>query len=45
MAFNPNDRFKDAKEMQLEIQSWLNGARQEEEARLVLDEVAVLQND
>ena len=45
MAFNPTDRFKDAKEMQLEIQAWLNGARQEEEARLILGEIAVLQND
>ena len=45
MAFNPADGFKDAKAMQLEIQAWLNGARQEEEARFILGEISVLQND
>lgn len=43
MAHDPVNRFKDAKEMQLAIRSWLDGARQEEEARLILREVSILQ--
>ncbi len=43
MQFNPADRFKDAKEMQQAIQSWLDGARQEEEARQILREIDALQ--
>lgn len=43
MEFNPADRFNDAKEMHLEIQSWLDGARQEEEARRILLEVDAIQ--
>ncbi len=45
MAFNPADRFSDAKEMQLAIQSWLDGARQEEEARQIIREIDRLQQE
>lgn len=45
MEFNPADRFNNAKEMQLEIQSWLDGARQEEEARRILLEIDAIQKN
>lgn len=45
MAQNPADRFNDAKEMGDSIQSWLDGAKQEEAARQILEEIDLLKKD